>query len=308
MLRNAISLVLLAASAFAADSSLISLVPADAKVIGGIHVDRTVNSPFGQYVLSQMKDSDKDLREFITATGFDPRRDLREVVVASSVPGSHGPGLVIGRGVFNGPQILAAVQAKGGMTPTTYQGVSLLEKEGHAIAIIDGALGIAGESSMVRAALDRRTSNPTTSALALKATTFSTRYDAWMVTNGVFVSPLPNGRKSGDTGANAIAPNLQGILETSGGLTFGTLIEFTGEALTRSSQDAQALADVVKFIASMMQMNGDKGDAVNPVQAILQSLNVRTDGSTVKMSFSIPEQDIEKLFPKAAVRTAANRR
>lgn len=68
---------------FAVDSSLLSLIPAEAKVAGGVQVARTLGSPFGQYVLAQMGQSNKDLQEFIDATGFDPRRDLQEIVFAS---------------------------------------------------------------------------------------------------------------------------------------------------------------------------------------------------------------------------------
>jgi len=304
MFRNALALAVLAVSGFAADASLIGLVPPEAKVIGGIHIDRTVTSPFGQYVLSQVKDSDKDFQQFVTATGFDPRRDLREVIFASPAAGQHGPGLIIARGVFNGPQILTAVQTKNGGTLSTYQGVSLLEHDGHGIAIADGSLGIAGEANLVRAALDRRSATAgAQTALAAKAIQTSNKYDAWMVTSGVFVAPLP-GRRTGSQSTSAIAgPNLEGILETSGGLTFGTLVDFKAEALTRSDQDAKALADVLKFLASMVQMGGDKNPETQTLQTILQSLNVQTSGSTVQMSFSIPEQDLEKLFPtKKSVR------
>jgi len=291
---------------FAADASLLQLVPADLNVIGGVNIDRAANSPFGQYVLSQVKDGDNDFREFVAAAGFDPRRDLREVVFASPAAGQHSPGVVLARGVFNGPQILAAVQAKGhGGTVTTYNGVSLLEKDGHSIGFVDGSLAVAGQSDLVRAALDRRSGTPAASALSAKASAAQSQFDAWMVTSGVFIAPMPRSKGSRQARANPVMPNLQGILETSGGLKFGTLIEFSAQALTRSNQDAQALSDVVKFLASMVQMNGDKNPDVAPMLAILQSLNVTTDGATVRLSFSIPEQELEKLVGQKGQARAA---
>src|SRR3954451_19313550 len=157
MIRNAIALAAFAAATvFAADPKLISLVPADVKVIGGVNLDRAENSPFGQYILSQISNSDKDFESFVTASGFDPRRDVREIVFASPAGGQKAPGVVIASGVFNGPQILSAIQAKQtGGTMTTYNGVNLLDKDGHSVGFADGSFAFAGQSALVHAAIDR---------------------------------------------------------------------------------------------------------------------------------------------------------
>jgi len=305
MIRNAIALAAFAAATvFAADPTLISLVPADARVIGGVNLAAAENSPFGQYLLSQIRDSDKDFENFVTASGFDPRRDVRDVVFASPAGGQKSPGVVIARGVFNGPQILSAIQAKQtGGTMTTYKGVSLLDKDGHSVGFADGSVAFAGQSALVRAAIDLRGTSSPLSAFASRALATGNLYDVWMVTNGLFVAPLPKAKGAG-ANSNALgAVNLQGILETSGGLTLGTTVQFNAEALTRSNQDAQAMADVVKFIASMVGANGNQNSEFAAIQTILQSLKVQTDGTTVKMSFSIPEQDLEKLINSKPRRT-----
>ncbi len=311
LIPQAAAFALLSVSVFAADTALLTLAPASAKVIGGIHVDRTRNSQFGQFVLAQMNSSDSNFQEFVSATGFDPRRDLLEVVFASSEAGKNAPSLVMARGIFNGPQIFAAIKAKAESGAVTkYRGVDILDlKNGNAsLAFVDGSLALAGDPGMLRAALDRRAGAGTASALTAKATTASGKYDAWMVTNGVFVAPLPN---SG-SGNGPQVPNLQGILETSGGLTFGSIIRFNGEALTRSDKDAQGLADVVRFLASMIQMNGGNNPEMQIVQSLFTSLDVKAEASTVKLSFSLPEADLEKLMQQTKTRrpaaAASNRR
>ncbi|MBC7925825.1 MAG: hypothetical protein H7039_09220, partial [Bryobacteraceae bacterium] len=275
--------ILTAVSAFAADTALISLVPAEAKVVGGVHVDKTISSPFGQYVLEQFRDTDPNFQEFISASGFDPRRDLRDIVFASTTAERKGPGLIIAQGVFNGPQLLSAIQTKQGGTASSYRGINLVEKDGHAIAVADGSLAIAGTTSLVRAAIDRRSATGAASALTTKAISVSSRYDAWMVTSEVFVAPLPA------NGPNRqpfpVSPNFRGILETSGGLTFGSIIQFSAEALTRSDRDAQALVDVIRLAASLLQMNGSSAE-MQVLQPIFSSLVVNQEGSTVKLSFS----------------------
>src|SRR5450755_468196 len=105
------------ATAFAAaDPGLVRLVMPDAKVIAGLEVQQTKNSLFGQYVLSHMQVEDAGFKKFIAQTGFDPRRDVTEIVMASNweqaTPQSRW--LVAARGSFNLPQIVGAAKANGG--------------------------------------------------------------------------------------------------------------------------------------------------------------------------------------------------
>ena len=65
-----------------------------------------------------------ELQKFITATGFDPKRDLREVIVASSDPQGHKNGLVIARGQFDIAQIGALASMKGS-SKESYEGVDV---------------------------------------------------------------------------------------------------------------------------------------------------------------------------------------
>jgi len=301
MKRYALILAALSIAAAAADLPLITMVPDTATVIGGIHVDSTANTLFGAYVLSQVNGNDPDFQNMITATGFDPRRDLRELVFAS-VGQAKGPGLVLARGVFNGPQILAAAKsAKAGGIVTSYNGIDILENAGKtrtsALAFANGSLAIAGDSALVRAAIDR-VNGATPGTLATKATTASASYDAWIVTNGSYnpaVTAAAGSTKAGGL-AGAAGPALQSIVETSGGLTFGSVVRFNGEALTRSDKDAQALVDVTKFLASLIQMNGPGNAEFQKLQPFLDSLVVKASGSSVQFSASINETDLENLI------------
>src|SRR5689334_5863054 len=108
----------LPATAAAVDQQLLSLVMPDAKVLAGANVEQARNSLFGQYVLTTLQPDDKGLQDFAALTGFDPRRDVREVLVASNgVPGSK-TGLALARGTFDPGRIAAAATAHGGSTDT----------------------------------------------------------------------------------------------------------------------------------------------------------------------------------------------
>src|SRR5207247_10744996 len=89
------------AAARAADQQLLNVLMPDAKVVAGVNVDQAKGSPFGQYVLQQMQSQDQHMRELALQTGFDPTRDVHELLVASSGAPGKETGLALARGNFN---------------------------------------------------------------------------------------------------------------------------------------------------------------------------------------------------------------
>ena len=83
-------------AASAADSQLLSMVMPDAKVVAGVNVQQAMATPFGQYVLSLIAPQDQQIQSLATQIGFDPRRDVRELLVASTGAPAHA-GLVLAR-------------------------------------------------------------------------------------------------------------------------------------------------------------------------------------------------------------------
>jgi hypothetical protein len=287
----------------------------DAKILSGIQVDQSVASPFGQYLLTQMQAGDAAFQKFILATGFDPRRDLNQVLAATNSDGTSTPSsvLALGRGTFVPSQILAAAIAQGGVI-TQYHGLSIIEgpapvqgastgpntaSPNTAIVFLDGTTAAAGDLASVQAAIDRYLSPTTYSTpLGQKAQVVSVTNQAWFATTtplSVFL-----GGKLGGTGLNGVGQNnlLQSVLQASGGVNFGsTAVTVTGDAVTSSSQNAQALVDVLKFLVSMIPSSDPK------VASIASSATFTVNGSTAHLSLSLAEQQIEQLFmPEAGAK------
>ena len=305
----AVAVILLAVStAFGADPGLLALIPSDAKVIGGINVDRTAASPFGQFLLSKVNEDDGGFQKFVTATGFDPRRDLREIVFAgTTVPGQKGNGLVAARGSFNAAQIFAAAKAQGATT-TSYKGVELLQHKADrgGFAILDGSIALAGDDAGLKRAIDQRggVGQLWTPNLG-KINELSANFDAWLVSSAPLVL---SGLGAPNPQAGAMLKNnaIQSIEQTSLGVRFGNMVQFSGEAVTRTEKDATALADVLRFLVGMMQLQRDRNPEVAKFAALLDSLEVKATGATVSLSLSIPESDLETAMkPKAKVRRRA---
>src|SRR3954465_10223225 len=88
-------------TASAADPQLLNLLMPDAKVIAGVNVDQAKGTQFGQYVLNQLQTHDAEMQRLVAQTGFDPRRDVREILVATDGNAQNKIGLGLARGTFD---------------------------------------------------------------------------------------------------------------------------------------------------------------------------------------------------------------
>lgn len=305
-LRNFGTLILaLQVSAFAAvDPGLLRLVMPDAKVIAGLQVRETKNSLFGQYVLSHMQVDDAGFKKFIAQTGFDPRRDVTEILMASnweqSTPQSRW--LVAARGSFNLAQITAGAKTYGG-TVTDFQGVGILTYSEVAkpevesgIAFFDSSRAVMGDLASVKAAIQRQQSNAApTGDLLDRVRDLSSKNDFWFVTTvpiSEFAGAMPNPNLSGAMKGDLLAA----IHQASGGIRFGETVTISGEAITRSNKDAQALVDVFRFLAGLIQLNSENNKVAGQVSTLLDSMDLKTSGNVMTMSVAIPEQQLEQLL------------
>jgi hypothetical protein len=301
--RLTLSFLILALAAVpmaAVDPALMKLVPPDATVVAGVNVEQARITPFGQFVLKQMPLDDEGFRNMMESTGFDPRRDLREILVASKggQPSKHSQGIVMATGSFDAPRIVAAAKVLG-VTVTDYAGVEVLsskESPAGGFAFLDRSLAIAGETEQVKAAIDRYKKGGAGpgATLAAKAAEWSGRTDAWFITAG---SPAEWAHRMPDS--QAAGPmksvSLDAIEQSSGGIKFGSVVKISVEAVARTDKDAAALGDVVRFVAGMIQLNRDK-QGPDQMAALLDSMELKTDSRTVTLGFSVPQEQLEKMI------------
>ena len=295
----------LAAGAAAAGVSpaLLNLVMPDATVVSGMNVDQSITSPFGQYVLAQMQFNDSDFLQFMTATGFDPRKDLHEIVAATpstsaSTPGAHSA-LILGRGVFNPAMILSSATAQGAVL-INYRGFNLIApppgKDASSVALtfLDGGTAAMGDAASVKAAIDRKLANATFSGpLAASAITVSATNSAWFATTTP-LSDFMASKAGGNLGQVSQNGLLQSITAASGGVQFGsTAITLTADAVTASPQNAQALVDVLKFFVGMIAGNAN---APSGATSLANSAQFTVNGSTAHISMLLPESQVEQLL------------
>jgi hypothetical protein len=305
--RRVAVLLALPLGTFAADPALLQMVSPDSQVLAGLQVTQAKSSLFGQYVLSHLSVNDTKLEQFTSQTGFDPRQDVSEIVIASNwkpnTPDNRW--LVLADGTFNIAKITAAAQANGGV-PSAYQGVNLVthapsssSQVATAIAFLSPTAALAGDITSVKTAIDRKQSNaPTDSAVFNQAQQASANNDFWFVTLvplSNFSGAIPDPNLSGAMQGNLFAA----INQASGGIRFGDTVTISAAAVTRSQKDAQALVDVVKFFAGLVQLNRQKNPTAGQVATLLDMLQTSTSGNTTLISLAIPEQQLEQLLNSA---------
>lgn len=300
--RKCTLVLLLAASVVsAADPALLRLVMPEAKVISGANISQFVTSPFGSFLLAQLQSSEPQLRSFILATGFDPLRDVNEVMMASAADPKEKRGVLLARGVFDPSRILAYAKQSGGVAQS-YNGVLIMaekQKMDPWIAFLDSSTAVMGDARSVQGVIDRAASGSGPDPeLVARVKQASGLYDFWGVSAipaSSFADRMPNPQLGGILQGDVI----RGVLGTSGGIKFGPSILIAGEAMTRSEKDATALADVVRFFVGMAQMSAQKNLQAAASMAFLQRLDLKAEGNVMRMSLTIPEADLEKFIQQA---------
>ncbi|MGA2722998.1 MAG: hypothetical protein ABSG79_11375 [Bryobacteraceae bacterium] len=286
----------------AADPRLLSLVMPDATVLADVNVDQAKASPFGQYVLTTLLQSQaQKLQQLATLTGFDPRQDVDELLLASNSAPGNKTGLALALGTFDPAKIAAAAQSAGAGVET-YSGVSIIEdpKQQNGLAFLDSTLMVAGNLASVKAAIDRRNGGPTIPATLLaQVNQLSSTEDAWAISTVPPSTLRPPAAAPPAAGVN-VQNALQTIQSASGGVKFGSVVVVTAQAQAATPADASSLGDVLELLVSMAQLQASQHPEA---AALAQSLVVSTQGSTVKFTLSLPEDQIQQLVkPKAAAR------
>jgi hypothetical protein len=284
----------------AVDPALLNLAMPGAQALTGVMVNQIQSSPFGQYVVSQIQ-VDSEMARIMAATGFDPRKDLHELVAASA---SNSTGLLIGRGVFQPSRILAAA-ASAGATSSNYNGVQILTAANpHAshngaqtgsAAFLDTTIVVLGDTASVEAAIDRYIARAVFSGpLAQQAMQVSAGNDIWFV-----ASQSPASFFSGKTSNQSLgnlANAFQAIQQTSGGVKFSSSGVTVALALTAdSAQDAQSLVDVGKFLVSMVDSNRNQNPGAAKAATLADAAVFSASGSVATVTMSLSEQQLEQL-------------
>lgn len=277
----------------AADPQLLNLVMPDVKVMAEVNVAQAKTSPFGQYLLLQVET--QQLQQIAALTGFDPTRDVNELLVAGSGAAQHS-GLALASGTFNVATITSFV-AQQKVATEAYHGVTIFEdpqKHG-GLAFLSNSIAAAGDLDNLKAAIDRLSSPSILPAsLLVEIGKLSASNDAWLLTTVPPSSLKPSSSAPAVPGIGNGAENVLGTVQSaSAGIKFGTNVVIAAQAQTDTAQNATAIAGLIQFLVNMAQL---KATDEPQVQALAKALAVSANGATVNISLALPSTQFQELL------------
>ncbi|HVX66920.1 MAG TPA: hypothetical protein VHA11_09980 [Bryobacteraceae bacterium] len=282
------TVILGCAPVWAGAPDLLRFVPPDSGVIVGINFDQIRASKFGQALLAKSAAGNPQLKAFIALAGFDPLKDINEIVIAAPANRQKAAGLFLLRGSFD-PTRFAELAVAPGMSAAAWHGVQVITREQEqpvAMACLDASFILGGDPETVRATIARRAqaSGPG-AALEARAAAMRAEHDIW------FVSSVP----PAGLAATPQAGMLGQVEQASGGLKFGEELAITADLTAHTPKDAETMASGLRLFAGLAASNRNSKQAA----AILEKLVLRTEGNSVKLSLAIPEAELEKAFETA---------
>ena len=255
----------------AADSGM-DFLPADTKVVFGIHVSAIVESAIFKDAGTGTQKLGEDWLKVVAITGFDPLHDIDEVLLASPADKEQAPALLVLRGRFNLERM--------GAGATRYHGVAIVgdSKAGKGVlGLLDATTAVAGELPVVRAAIDRRGhSAPMEGQLAARVQSLRDRFDIWGTGERTEGFVPPTGKRE----------ELASMDRFEFGIRISKGFELGAELHARSQKDAEKLASSMEMLKVMANAQGQAGPKID----------VQTKDGTVKISVMVSEEDLKKLM------------
>lgn len=291
-------LLLLTPLAGAADPALLDFIMPDARVVVGIDIAHIRSSPLNASFSNGVQNANPEIQKLMDAAGFDPLRDLQEILFASPGIGKNPPALLVARGTFDIAKLRAFAESAGSKI-SDFGGVPILsdpEKDSGAFALLDNII-LGGNRAQVEAAIGRRGRGLILNTeMATRIAALSHRYDAWLVS----IAPLatmasslpPDAKVEGLTTTEA----LRAIEQFSLGISMSSDLSLAAELVMVNAKAAGSIADGLQMLMGIAQ----KGAQEEPgLMSVLKNLNLGVDRNVVHLGFTVPVAEVEKAVQSA---------
>jgi hypothetical protein len=267
----------------AVDSGLAVFIPPDTQVLAGIRFDQLSATPLYRKLAARSP----AFHEFREQSGFDPARDLHEVLLASDGKSI----LAIAQGAF-------PLKLPGALYSSPYKGYTLSGDELVAVTFLDKGRALAGPVAVVRAAIDQYQSGRRGAPRDLMARAEALPRDAqiWAVMQGWSGVSPETLREMGN------AANLDRVLRAvesaslTADLRSGVHAAFTGDC--RTPQDAKTLSESLQGLLGLVRASvpAKRPDMLRAFAGI----RVTQDARAVKVNVDIPQDLADKLVDELA--------
>jgi hypothetical protein len=264
------------------DNVLVKMVPPGATSLVGAHMDLIKTTELYRKLFASQNLPQVD--QFARETGFDPRRDVRELLFAATPRGS----VMLARGTFH----LNTAKLNG--AKSLRHGEYEIWGQGSGFCILDSTLAVAGEIPVVEAALDEWKTGPHTAAqhLLARAAPVNPQSQFWGVSTGAanFLAEHPPGLNSGLD----LSKIFRGLEDTwfQADLSAGVRAELHGTAVTE--KEAMNLRDAVKGIVGLGRLNVPESQP--DLLRVWDGIAVDQQGRSISIQMDIAQGLVDKLI------------
>ena len=282
-----LALLVLAATSLAAqpriDNVLVRMVPPGATSLVGARMNEIRDTAFYREMVQQRKLPQVD--EFARQTGFDPRRDVRELLFANTATG----GVLLARGTFKVNE-----QTLGEAKRLRHGVYTVWAANNNGFCILDATLAVAGDVPSVFAALDEWTKGLHNGAqpLLAHAKTIDPADSLWGVSTG-FAGFLANNIPHANAGID-FSKIFRGLQDTWFQATFANGFKALVHGATATEQDAINLRDTAKGLIGLGRLNVPENQP--EMLRLWDGFEVFQQGRMVEIRVDIPQNLVDRLI------------
>lgn len=264
------------------DNVLERMVPPGSTGLVGAHMDQVKQTEiYKKMVASQ---SLAQIDQFALETGFDPRRDVRELLFVTTPKGT----VMLARGTFH----INSAMLKNA-TKTRHGNYDILGQGGSGLCILDSTLAAAGEIAALEVALDEWTSGAHTAAQALLASVAAVnpQDQLWGISTGKsnFLAEHPPGASSGFDFTKIFLSLQDYWFEAD----FSAGLRSEVHGTTHTEKDAVNLRDAVRGIVGLGRLNVP--DNQPELLKVWDGITVDQQGRSVAIHVDVTQDLIDRV-------------
>ena len=278
------------------DPVLARMVPGGAASLFGARMDQLRSTPLYQKMVAQKKLPQLD--DFAAQTGFDPRTDVREMLIAWD--GRTRSAVLMARGAF---KMMAANPAMTQLSKTEYHGYTIYGRENGGFCLLDGTTAVAGTLDQVHASLDqyKSGSRSATAALLARAQAVPGQYQAWAVSTGG-AEFLANNMPSEGMGAN-FAKIFRSLENATFEADLRTGLNFFAQGNCKAEADAVNLRDTAKGLVGFGRLSVPENEP--ELLRLWDGFEVQQNQKQVTITAKISQDLIDKLVQMLSTAAAS---
>jgi hypothetical protein len=268
------------------DNVLAKLVPADSQALFGARMEQLKTTPLFSKLLSEQKIPQLD--EFAGETGFDPRRDVKDLIVASA--GRPNSSVLLARGNFH--VNVAELKELKQIRYRNYV-LTLSPHDDAGFCVMDQTLAIAGPVNGMKGALDQYLSpnKDATAVLLEQARAVPAQFQVWSVSTGgadFLANNLPRDGNAANFGK--IFRSLENT-HFQADLSHGLNAMAQGNCL--SEADAKSLGDAARGLIGFGRLSVPENQP--ELLRLWDGLHVEQNQRAITITANIPQDLIDKL-------------